>query len=129
MLATYASSQHHSGRSVFINMAEPTIQDLFGAGATQTATTITILKSDLTMTASASNRGEQVFAAIVKKAAPALADTTFGTNADQSISIESGYDAIVTRTFNSVQSNYLRTQLNLNFHKLQATSGITPDDY
>jgi hypothetical protein len=110
-------------------MAEPTLQGIFGAGATQTATTITILKADLSLTASATNRGEQCFAAIVKKAETALGTTTFDTNADQSISIAPGFDSIAYRTFNNVQSSYLQNQITINFAKLQSTAGITPDDY
>lgn len=110
-------------------MAEPTLQQIFGNGSTQDATTITILKSDLAMTASASNRGEQIFAAICKKAAVYLTQTNFGSNLDQSISIPNGFDSIIYRTVNSVQTSYLQTQLSVNFAKLQASAGVTPDDY
>jgi hypothetical protein len=110
-------------------MAEPLLTDIFGAGATQTATTITILKADLAMTASSTNRAETLFAAINKKAATYLTSTNFAANADQSISIAPGFDSIVYRTFNSVQSPYLQTQLTLSFVKAQASAGVTPDDY
>jgi hypothetical protein len=110
-------------------MAEPTLQDIFGAGATQTATTITILKADLPMTAIAVNTGERVFAAIAKKASTVLTTTTFATNVDQSINAQTGFDSIVYRTFNNVQASYLNTQLTFNFAKPQTTAGITPDDY
>jgi hypothetical protein len=110
-------------------MAEPTLQDIFGAGATQDATTITILKSDLPMTAAAVNGGERIFAAIAKKASGVLTTTAFAANADQSISAQTGFDSIIYRTFNSVQSAYLQTQLTFNFAKIQTTAGVTPDDY
>jgi hypothetical protein len=110
-------------------MAEPTLQEIFGAGATQTATTITILKSDLPMTAAAVNRGEQTFAAIVKKASTKLNPTDFATNGDQSITIAPGFDSLTYRTIGSNQETLLQTQLTLNFAKVQATSGVTPDDY
>lgn len=110
-------------------MAEPTLQDILGAGATQTATTITILKSDLPMTAVAVNGGERVFAAIAKKASSVLTTTAFAANADQSINIAAGFDSIVYRTFNNVQASYLNTQLTFNFAKIQTTAGVTPDDY
>jgi hypothetical protein len=110
-------------------MAEPTLQDIFGAGATQTATTITISKSDLPMTALAVNTGERVFAAMVKKAAGTLTTTNFGTNPDQSINIAAGFDSIVFRSVNNVQTQNLNTQLTLNFTKPQISAGITADDY
>jgi hypothetical protein len=110
-------------------MANPTLQEIFGTGATQTATTITILKADLPMTAAAVNGGEQVLAAMAKKASTPLSSTNFGTNVDQNISITTGYDSIITRSVNNVTSNYLQTQLVFNFSKLQTSPGVTPDDY
>jgi hypothetical protein len=110
-------------------MAEPTLQEIFGAGATQTATTITILKADLDMTATATNRGEQCFAAIVKKGGVNLTAANFATNANQSITIAPGFDSLAYRTIGTTQETLLQTQLTLNFAKVQPTSGVTPDDY
>jgi hypothetical protein len=110
-------------------MAEPTLQEIFGAGATQDATTITILKANLPMTSALTNRGEQVFAAICKKASTVLTTAAFGTNAEQSINIAAGYDSLAYRTIGAVTDTLLQTQLTINFAKVQATSGITPDDY
>jgi hypothetical protein len=114
---------------IIIKMAEPTLQEVFGAGATQTATAITILKADLSMTASATNRGEQLFAAIVKKASVNLTEANFALNTDQSINIAAGFDSLVYRTIASTTTTLLQSQLNINFNKIQASSGITPDDY
>lgn len=110
-------------------MAEPTLQEIFGAGATQDATSIHILKADLPMTSAAVNRGEQCFSAIVKKASSKLTTTEFATNGNQSINIASGYDSLVYRTIGTTQETLLQTQLTINFAKVQATGGITPDDY
>ncbi len=110
-------------------MAEPTLQDIFGAGATQTSTTITILKSDLPMTSIAVNRGEQIFSAIVKKASLYLTTANFDLNIDQNINIDTGFDSINYRLVNNIQSPYFQTQLALNFNKVQTSTGITPDDY
>jgi hypothetical protein len=110
-------------------MAEPTLQDILGAGATQTATTITILKSDLPMTAAAVNTGERIFAAMVKKAQTPFSTANFAANPDQSINIAAGFDSIVYRTANNVQTANLQTQLTVNFTKPQTSAGITPDDY
>jgi hypothetical protein len=110
-------------------LAEPTLQNIFGAGATQTINTITIVKADLPMTATASNRGEQVFAAIAKKASLELTSANFGTNPDQSISISSGYNQTVYRTINGNPVEHLQVPLTIAFTKPQTTAGITPDDY
>jgi hypothetical protein len=110
-------------------MSEPTLQQIFGANATQNATDIIIKKADLPMTAAATNRGEQVLAAIVKYATPALTATNFNANPDQSITIGTGFDQLAYRTVNNVQETYLQNQLTLSFAKLQSSTGITPDDY
>jgi hypothetical protein len=110
-------------------MSEPTLQQIFGANATQNATQIIIQKADLPMTAAATNRGEQVLAAIVKNASPALTAANFNTNPDQSITIGIGFDQLAYRTVNNVQETYLQNQLTLSFAKLQSSTGITPDDY
>jgi hypothetical protein len=110
-------------------MAEPLLTDVFGAGATQTATTITILKADLALTASATNRAEQLLAGIIKKAATALTTTTLNTNVDQSISIAPGFDQLVYRQVAGVNTPFLQSQLAINFAKAQVSTGVTPDDY
>ena len=111
-------------------MAEPTLIEIFGAGATQTATAITILKADLPgLTASATNSAESLFAGIYKKAAIQLTQTNYGTNTDQSIVIAPGFDSVVYRTVNNDQVGYLQTQMNTSFSKVQSSAGITPDSY
>jgi hypothetical protein len=110
-------------------MPEPTLQDIFGANATQTATDIIIKKADLPLTAAAVNRGEQVLAAIIKRAETPLSSTNFATNSDQSISIGVGYDSVTYRTVGSAQVPYMQNQLTVNFAKIQSNAGITPDDY
>jgi hypothetical protein len=110
-------------------MSEPTLQDIFGANATQTATDIIIKKADLALTAAAVNRGEQVFAAIAKQAASTLSAANYTNNIDQSISIVPGFEQIIYRTVNGTQTAYLQTPLNINFTKGQTSAGITPDDY
>lgn len=110
-------------------MAEPTLTDIFGSGATQTATTITIAKADLDLTALAINRAEQILSAIAKQASTVLTTAAYTGNIDQNISIQTGFDSITYRTVNSVQVAYLQNQLTFNFTKVQTTVGINPDDY
>lgn len=113
-------------------MAEPTIIQVFGAGATQSATTITIDKSDLTsvsLTPSATNTAESLLAAILLKAQLVLTQSGFDSNLDQSVTIVPGFDSIVQRTdaLGNV-TGYRQNQLSVNLHRLDA-GGIDPDDY
>jgi hypothetical protein len=110
-------------------MAEPTLQEIFGANATQNATDIIIKKADLPMTAAETNRGEQVLAGIIKKASTSLTDANFSNNPDQSISIAAGFDQLAYRTVNNNQITLAQTQLTIGFAKVYTTAGITPDDY
>ncbi|MCC5626184.1 hypothetical protein, partial [Nostoc sp. CHAB 5715] len=73
-------------------MAEPTLAQVFGANATQTATTITITKADLPrLTPSSTNTAESLLTAILLKAQDGLPQSTFDTNLDQSIYIALGF--------------------------------------
>ena len=111
-------------------MAEPTLVELFGAGATQTATDIIIKKASLSgLTPTATNTAESLFAAIYSKASTALSQTNYSTNPDQSIVIVPGYDSVVYRTVNNVQTAFLQTQMTTSFSKAQTSAGITPDSY
>jgi hypothetical protein len=107
-------------------MAEPTLTEVFGANAAQTSTTITITKADLTgLTASANNTAESLFVAILLKAASYLTDTNLQANSDQSISIESSFDSIVTRN----NTSYRQKTYSVNLQKLDPTTEVDPDDY
>jgi hypothetical protein len=110
-------------------MAEPTIQDIFGAGATQTATTITILKADLPFTALATNNGEQVMAAIVKKAGTVLTQTAFDADPDRSIVAASGTPQLLYRTVNNALTTLLGVNLTFTFAQPLNTPAIAPDSY
>jgi hypothetical protein len=111
-------------------MAKPTIQDVFGAGATQTATTITILKSDLpTLTASASNGGEQMFMAMLLRAEQNLTVAARNTDLDRSIAIERGFDQVLSRTVGTVTNEYYQGGLTISAQKINTNSAIDADDY
>lgn len=109
-------------------MSEPTLQAVFGANATQDATTITIYKADLTgLTASANNRAEALFTAISLKAKSGLTKTGFDADTDQSIYIDSGYPTFTFRGSNN--DSYRVDQLTINLAKPDTASVIDPDDY
>lgn len=109
-------------------MAEPTLADIFGVGATQDASTITIPKSSLPrLTPSANNTAESLLVGIVLKAQTVLTQTSFDANTDQSIYVSSGFPSFTNRGANSTQ--YRVDQLIINLAKIDASSTIDPDDY
>lgn len=112
-------------------MAEPTLTQVFGAGATQTATTISINKADLAtmgLTASATNTAESLFVALLLLAKNNLSPSALETNPDQSVSIapaDFNFQTLVTRNNQSYrQSSYV-----INLQKIDNGSSIDPDDY
>jgi hypothetical protein len=114
----------HAGFTFF--MAEPTLIELFGAGATQSATAITILKADLPgLTASPTNTAESLLAGIILKAGTALTTTARDANPDQSIAIEQGFDQVAYRGTNACYQS-ART---ITLQKLNTLASIDPDDY
>jgi hypothetical protein len=74
-------------------MAELTLQNVFGANATQTATTITISKADLTgLVATSNNNPDQIGVAILNKWTTVYATTV--RDANKSVSITTTLGAI-----------------------------------
>jgi hypothetical protein len=111
-------------------MAEPTITEVFGAGATQTASTITIQKAALEVTGltpSASNTAESLLVAIVLQAQTALPQAGIDTNIDQSLFVEKGFSSFIARGANN--DEWRVDQLVLNMAKPDSGSVIDPDDY
>lgn len=109
-------------------MAEPTLQQIFGAGATQTATQLVITKADLAavgLTASATNTAESLFVAIMFIAKQSLTDANLQTNPDQSISIADSFPSLVTRN----NAQYRQNTYSVNLQKLDAAVTIDPDDF
>jgi hypothetical protein len=109
-------------------MAEPTLTDIFGAGATQDENTITIQKSSLPrLTPSANNTAESLLTGIVLKAQTSLTQTNFDGNIDQSIYLSTGFPSFTNRGADNTQ--YRVDQLNINFAKVDTGAIINPGDY
>lgn len=109
-------------------MPEPTLQDVFGGSATQTATTLTIAKANLAtvgLTASDNNTAESLMVAILLLAKQSLTPETLASNPDQSISIEDGFESLVTRN----NQTYRQKTYSINLQKVDTASTIDPDDY
>lgn len=111
-------------------MAEPTLTAVFGANATQDATTLTITKADLTstgLTPSANNTAESLLLAIVLKFKAVLTDTARDTNVDQSVAVVEGFSPSITTRNNVI---YLRNTISVEVDKLLTGADvIDPDDY
>lgn len=109
-------------------MAEPTLQEVLGAGATQDATTVTIVKANLPgLTPSATNTAESLLAGVLLCAKNGLTKTTFDTNINQSIYIEAAYSGFIYRGTDNAQ--YRNDPLTINLAKADTTATIDPDDY
>lgn len=112
-------------------MPEPTLPAVFGAAATQTATTVTISKTDLAtvgLTASANNTAESILTAILFLARNRLTEAGFNGDVDQSLTITNGFNSIVTRTNSAgVSSEYRQFQWQFNAHKLDNAT-LSPND-
>ncbi|QKQ76347.1 hypothetical protein [Nostoc sp. TCL240-02] len=110
-------------------MAEPTLQQVFGANAVQDDTTITITKSDLVsvgLTASSTNRAEALFAAILLKAKTSLTSDNQTSNADQSITIANGFVPSYT-VRDAIQ--YRQDDITVSLQKPAGSLALDPDDY
>ncbi|MEH2243550.1 hypothetical protein [Nostoc sp.] len=109
-------------------MSEPTLQEVFGADAVQTATTFTITKANLPrLTPSANNTPESLLTGILLQSQVALTKTAFDSNTDQSLYIDSGYPGFTTRGTNN--DSYRVDQLTVNLAKPDTASVIDPDNY
>jgi hypothetical protein len=109
-------------------MAEPTLIQIFGAGATQDANTITIQKSALVaqgLTATADNTAESLMVGILKIASTALTQANYDANEDQSLIVASGFPSIIYRGTTAYRSNPIEVRLT----KLDDGAIIDPDDY
>lgn len=110
-------------------MAEPTLADVFGTGATQDINTITIQKSALAtvgLTASADNRAEALLTAIILTAQNTLTETNRSqdlTNRHLSITY-SGQDLVEQNS-----TMFLRDAFTILLYKSTTRSDIDPDNY
>ncbi|MBD2569697.1 hypothetical protein [Anabaena lutea] len=107
-------------------MAEPTLIQIFGAGASQDATTVTILKSDIGVTASAAS-GEAILAGMTLKAKDYLTQTNYDANIDQSIVIAEGFPGFANRGEDSIQ--YRNDEISITFSKVDSAATLDPNDY
>lgn len=108
-------------------MAEPTLAQVFGAGATQNETTLTIQKAALEavgLSSTASNKAEALFNAIVRLAAISLTPANLDSNLDQNVVIAAPTVSVDER-FNL---NFLVQNYTIGFQKQLADGNVNPGD-
>ncbi|NJO61352.1 MAG: hypothetical protein HC836_24785 [Richelia sp. RM2_1_2] len=109
-------------------MAEPTLQDVFGASVTQDDYYLTITKSDFSnLTATANNTAESLLVALLLKAKDYLNQANFDANLDQSILIESGLSSFLGRGVDN--TTYRTDSMTVSLAKIDTTGALNPDDY
>ncbi|MFN6565450.1 MAG: hypothetical protein RMY28_037395 [Nostoc sp. ChiSLP01] len=118
-------------------MAEPTIVEIFGTGATRLNSGATTSSSGLFIPESAlqaaglstpsTATAEGLFTAITKNAQSYLTQTNFDANTDQSIYLSSGFSSFTTRGTNN--DSYRVDQITINLAKLDTSATINPDNY
>ncbi|MGB3787817.1 MAG: hypothetical protein WA949_07390 [Phormidesmis sp.] len=113
-------------------MAEPSLIDVFGAGATQDAASVTIQKSALSavgLSATATNTAESLLCAIVLLAKNFLSESAFESNLDQSVTIVSGLNSITPRDDSAGNfTGYRQIPITINFHQAD-TFTLDPDGF
>jgi hypothetical protein len=110
------------------NMAEPTLQQVFGANATQDSSYLTIYKSDLTgLVPSSDNTAESLLVALVLQAMTELNPTKQETNVDIQVTLEKSFggDSIVTRN----NQSYRQYSYDLKLQKLDTSTTVNPSDF
>lgn len=110
-------------------MAQPTLSELFGNGATQDLTQVVIPKSVLVaqgLTASADNSAESIIVALVKHWSSVLTDTYIGLDPDRQVKVEQGTDSITVRTNGDTYRSFPFT---VTLYKAFSPNTIDPDDF
>ncbi|MEM8603779.1 MAG: hypothetical protein AAGF24_08085 [Cyanobacteria bacterium P01_H01_bin.121] len=111
-------------------MAEPTLQQVFGPGATQDATTLTIHKTDfaaLGLKPEASNTAESLLVAILLKAQERLTNDAFNGDLNQSVYVDRGFSSFINRGENN--TSYRSDQLTVTLAKVDSQTTLNPADY
>lgn len=110
-------------------MAEPSLQDVFGSGATQSSANITIAKADLAsvgLTAQNSNTAESIFVSLILLAARSLTEANRATdNVNRNVTVPYGGQDISGTT----QSPVLRDVYSVLMYRPYSLSPIDPDNF
>lgn len=107
-------------------MTVPSLTNVFGSGATQTLETVTLAKADMpTLTASATNNGQEIWVGILLRAIQTLNPTKRAADADVKIEITyTGQTVYPGATENDRQDSYTVV-----LHKSVPQEAVDADDY
>lgn len=109
-------------------MSEPTLEQVFGTGASQDANQLVISKAALAavgLTPTIDNTAESLFAAIHKIAINSLSAQNQTLNPDQHVSLQAANSTV----FETAYGTRLRQNVLVGFDNPFINPGITPDDY
>ncbi|NJL61826.1 MAG: hypothetical protein HC903_08330 [Methylacidiphilales bacterium] len=107
-------------------MAEPTLVQVFGTNASQTATELIIKKSDLAaigLVPTANNTAESLLVALILTAGTYLTSTNQETNVDIQVTVEKGLDSFTTRN----NQNYRQYSYTVDMQKLDPSTVSAAD--
>jgi hypothetical protein len=110
-------------------MSEPTLQQVFGANVSQTATQLVITKADLAavgLTPSATNTAESLVVALLLLAGSYLNDTNQDTNPDIQVTINQGTTPSIISRNNAI---YRQISFDVQLQTIDTTTTIDPDNY
>lgn len=109
-------------------MAELTLQNIFGATATQDIDNVVIAKADLSaigLIANASNIAEHIFVSLLLKAGVVLTDAARDLNPDVSVVISEPAESLITQN----TTRYRVTSYTIELYKPEPATTINPMDY
>jgi hypothetical protein len=104
----------------------PSLTDVFGPGASQTATTVTVAKTDFpTLTPTSDNNGQELFVGIILQAIKKLNPTARGTDPDIKIEITYTGQAV----YPGPDKNDRQDSYTIVLHKDVPQEMVDADDY
>lgn len=110
-------------------MAEPSLQSVFGPGATQTSTNLTISKADLAtvgLTAQASNTAESLFVAFILIAAKELTEANrAGDTALRNVTLPYGGQDVS----GAIAAPFLRDAYSVLLYRPYSLAPVDPDNF
>lgn len=110
-------------------MSVPTLTEVFGPGATQDGSVLTIVKADLAsvgLTASSSNTAQSLIVAVVLKAFSSLTETNRATDfPNRHVTFYYGGQDLQLQS----DVNYRRDVYQMNLYKTTPLVTVDPDDY
>lgn len=111
-------------------MAEPTLSEVFGSGASQDLNNLTISKTDLVgkgLTAAASNRAEALLVAVILKSADVLTETARASDlVNRNVTVAYIGQDLIDQGGGNI---FRRDTFTVSLYKTTTFATVDPDDY